>query len=83
MLDGSLFYKNRQWTAEKRLQAEPKCKKCVFHGMGHWFHLPLSCDFSRPVFLCYMHVSNPRPILWTVCVESVKPLSYLASFFLT
>ena len=83
MLDGSLFYKNRPWTAEKRLQAEPKCKKCVFHGMGHWFHLLLSCDFSRPVFLCYMHVSNPRPILWTVYVESVKPLSYLASFFLT
>ena len=28
-----------------------------------------------------MHVSNPRQILWTVCVENVKPLSYLASSF--
>ena len=28
-----------------------------------------------------MHVSNPLQILWTVCVENVKPLSYLASSF--
>ena len=81
MLDGSLFHKNRWWRAEKRLQAEPKCKKCVFHGIGHWFHLPTCCDFSRPVSLCDMPVSNPRQILWTVCVENVKPLSYLASSF--
>ena len=32
-------------------------------------------------FPCDMHVSNPRQILWTVCVENVKPLSYLASSF--
>ena len=66
---------------KKRLQAEPKYKKCVFLGMGHWFHLPPRCDFSRPVSLCDMHVSNPRQISWTVCVENVKPLSYLASSF--
>ena len=52
----------------EKVTSGAKVQEMCFSLHGALVSFPPRCAFSRPVFLRDMNVSNPQPILWTVCV---------------